>query len=131
MTKPIAIVLAVSIFAMPLSAQQTTVSPSNIVPNKAGFAAVELTFETILAEDSYKLYGEVRSTSQLLSITGDLIEPMMKLGVVPKEVKVLAKFLNANVEFLATSRLMFAAWPARRGIPETFVGVEMTSPVEA
>jgi hypothetical protein len=131
MTTAISIVLVLILFTAPVAAQPTTGNQSKGASDRAGATAVELTFENLLSEDSYKLYGEARNVGQSLNFTGDLIEPMMKLGVAPKELRRLARFLNVNVESLASSRLMFAAWPARKGIPDIFVGVEMPSPEEA
>ncbi len=127
----ISIVLTVILFAAPLLAQQAISSQPKAAAAKTGTAAVEPTFDTLLSADSYEFYGEVRGVRQLLSASGDFLEPLMKLGAAPKELRQLARFLNANVESLTSSHLMFAAWPARKGIPDIFVGVEMPSPEEA
>jgi hypothetical protein len=131
MTKAVSIVFVVILFAARLPAQQVIAGQSKAASERAGTAAVELTFDTLLSADSYEFYGEVRSVGQVVSAGGDFLEPLMKLGAAPKELRQLARFLNANVESLTSSRLMFAAWPARKGVPDMFVGVEMPSPEEA
>ena len=45
--------------------------------------------------------------------------------------KEIAKFLKANSEALATSRLIVVTWPARTGIPSTMAVVEFATPEEA
>jgi hypothetical protein len=93
----------------------------------------EPTFDNLLGFDRYKLYGEVRNVGQLMSTGGaaEIVDPIMKLADPPDEFKSIVKFLKSNAEALATARLMFATWPARTDVPDTFVAIEFASPEEA
>ena len=122
----VVLVVTAGLFAAPLRAQQPA-SPS------ASPTAVGPTFDTLLSADSYKLYAEVRNVGQLLTTggAGEIVEPIIKLASPGPEFNSLLKFLKDNSEQLATSRLMFAAWPARKDIPSTMAAIEFASPAEA
>jgi hypothetical protein len=130
----LALLLVLSTFAAPVLAQHRPSptpppkpAPRNAAPEKA------LTFDNLLAADSYKIYGEVKNVGTLVS-TGslsELIDPIMKLADPPKEFRSLVKFINANAEMLADSRLAFASWPARPGIPRAFFAIELATPEDA
>ena len=96
-------------------------------------AAPEETFDTLLSDDSYKLYLEVRNVGQLLTTggAGEIVEPIIKLADPGPQLKSLVAFLKENAEPLATSRLMFVTWPARTGIPTTLAAIEFATPAEA
>src|SRR5713226_4436084 len=110
LTQLISFFTALALFAAPLSAQQRR-APAPFKPLP--------TFDTLLAADSYELYGEVRNVGQLLSTggAGEIVDPITKLAEPPKEFQSIIKFLKANSEALATSRLLFASSPARPEVP--------------
>ncbi|MGI8898783.1 MAG: DUF3352 domain-containing protein [Pyrinomonadaceae bacterium] len=123
--------LTLLLIAAPLSAQRRRPAPKPSPPAKAAQAA--LSFETLLAADSYKIYGEVRGVGQLLRSTGvnDISDPVMKLAAPPKEFKTLVRWLNSHADALMTSRLMFAGWPSRPRLPQVLVVIEFSSAEEA
>ena len=133
--------LAILLLITPAIAQQkqttTTPTPSSsesaLRAQQAVTKEAEITFDTLLAARSYRIYGEVRMIGQLArsSAVTELIEPARLLGAPPKELTSAIEFLSANAEALATSRLMFAATPARAGLPQNFVAVELASPEDA
>ncbi|MGH9883135.1 MAG: DUF3352 domain-containing protein, partial [Pyrinomonadaceae bacterium] len=90
-------------------------------------------FDTLLAVDSYKIYGEVRGVGQLIRSQGvsDLIDPIMKLAAPPKEFRTLVKWLNAHSEEVITSRMLFASWPTRTKLPQFICAIEFPSAEEA
>jgi hypothetical protein len=92
-----------------------------------------VTFDTLLAVDSYKIYGEVRSIGQLIRSEGskELLDPVMKLTAPPKEFRSLVNWLNARADLLVNSRLLFAAWPSRPKLPDVLVALEFPSVDEA
>ena len=98
-------------------------------------AAVEPapTFDTLLASDSYKIYGEIRGVGQVIgsSSVNELLEPIMKLAGPPKEFKTLVRWLNAHADAVMTSRMLIAGWPRRNNLPEMLVAIEFASPEEA
>src|SRR2546427_8285364 len=120
------------LFAISVCAQDASSTKPKPSPEPAAQAAAP-TFDSLLGADTYKLYGEVRNVGQLLSTggAGEIVDPIMKLADPPKEFKSLVKFLNANAEMLAGSRLMFATWPAKVGLPNAFVAIELSSPEDA
>lgn len=91
------------------------------------------TFETLLAADSYKIYGEVRGVGQLIrsNTVNELLEPVMKLTAPPKEFKTLTKWLNVHADAVMTSRMLVAAWPTAQNVPSLLVAIEFSSPEEA
>ncbi len=98
-------------------------------------AAVEPapTFDTLLASDSYKIYGEIRGVGQVIgsSSVNELLEPIMKLAGPPKEFKTLVRWLNTHADAVMTSRMLIAGWPRRNNLPELLVAIEFASPEEA
>src|SRR5262245_25517353 len=119
--------VTISLFLAPALAQRRNPPPPAKAPaaREAPPQPPDLTFETLLAADRYKLYGEVRNVGTLLNTggVGEIVEPIVKLADPPKEFKSIIKFLKANAEPLATCRLLFAAWPARTDLPGTFVAI--------
>jgi hypothetical protein len=130
--KSVSLMVAIALFAAPLCAQRPA-APAKPPAQRAVTQAPAPTFETLLAVDSYKLYGEVRNVGQLMSTggAGDIIEPIIKLADPGKEFKSIVKFLKGNAEALASTRLLFATWPARTGIPNAFVAIEFPTAEEA
>ena len=128
----VSLLVAMVLFAAPLCAQQPTVTPAKPAPQAAA-PKLDPKFETLLSVDSYKLYGEVRNVGQLMSSggLGEIVDPIIKLADPPKEFSSIIKFLKANAEALASSRLLFATWPARTGIPDAFVAIEFPTAEDA
>lgn len=128
----VSVLLALVLFASPLCAQRP--SPPRPGQTRTAPRLNEIAIEALLAEDSYKVVGEVRNIGQLMNTgggAGEIIEPIMKLADPPNEFRELIKFLNANTEVLSTARLMFATSPARPDIPNAFVAIELPSAAEA
>jgi hypothetical protein len=92
-----------------------------------------VSFDTLLAADSYKLYGEVRAVGQLIRSEGvkDLLDPVTKLTAPPKEFRSIVKWLSTRADTLTTSRLLFAVWPSRPKLPQVLVAIEFPSAEEA
>jgi len=123
----VSLFVAMILFAAPLCAQQPTATPATPASQPQSAAStLDPTFETLLSTDSYKLYGEVRNVGQLMSNggLGEIVDPIIKLAEPPREFNSIIKFLKTNAEALASSRLLFATWPARTGIPDAFVAIE-------
>lgn len=132
----IGLALAVVFFTSPIVAQQRRSAPRKSPAQSAKptpAPAPAPTFDTLLAADSYRVYVEVRSVGQLLRSPAltDLLEPVMKLGGPPKEFKSLLKWLNAQADALAASRMMVATWASREGLPVALMAIEFSSPEEA
>ena len=125
----IAYLVAIVILASPLLAQQRHNPPKK--PAAAPEPAP--TFDSLLADDSYKVYCEIRGVGGLIrsSAVNDLLDPVMKLGGPPREFKTLVKWLNSHADVLAGSRMMVAGWPSRPKLPNVLVAIEFSSPEEA
>jgi hypothetical protein len=141
LSQTLALLISLATFAAPLTAQQqkaaqekpNPAAPPKAAPKTAVAEQPAVMIDSLLAADSYKIYGEVKNVGTLVH-TGafaELIDPVMKLADPPKEFRALVKFLNANAEPLANSKLLFATWPARAGIPNAFFVIELESPEEA
>ncbi len=129
------IVLAVALSAAPLTAQKRGTAPRKPAPAPTVAQPTETipTFDTLLADDSYKVYFEVRGVGQLIrsSAVNDLLEPVMKIGGPPKEFRTALKWLDAHAESLAGSRLFVASWPTQPNLPAVLMAIEFASPEEA
>lgn len=109
----------------------TTQTPIATAANEKAPAA---TFDTLLSADAYGVYAEMRMVGRQASSqeVAALLAPLTLGGSgVPDELTNLYEFLKAHAEHLMTARLMVAAMPARAGLPEALVAVEMPSVEEA
>jgi Protein of unknown function (DUF3352) len=91
------------------------------------------TFDTLLAADSYRIYGEVRSVGQFIksnSVT-EILEPIMKLAGPPKEFRTIVKWLNTHADEVISSRLLFAGWSSSKDMPDALVAIEFATPEDA
>ncbi len=100
---------------------------------KPAVVVSEPTLDTLLAADSYKIYGEVRGVGQLIrsNSVNDILEPVMKLAGPPKEFKSLVKWLNTHADEVMTSRILVATWPTAKDVPDVVVAVEFATAEEA
>src|SRR5947208_12192504 len=115
-------------FSFPANAQQrrTTAKPiSRISPSTQAAP----TFETLLADDSFKIYAEIRGVGQLIrsNSLSELVDPVMKLAALPKEFKTLFKWLNAHADDLMSSRMLVAVWPTASNVQDALVALEFDS----
>lgn len=124
--------LIVFLLATPLNAQRRRPSPPKPQP-PAQPTQPAPTFDTLLATDSFKIYGEVRGVGQWLrsGAVNDILDPIMSFSSPPKEIKTLVKWLISQSEALATSRLMIAGLPSRPKLPNVLVAIEFASAEEA
>lgn len=124
--------VAFLLVAAPLAAQQKrppaprkppVVQPPEPVP----------TFDTLLTDESYKVYSEVRNVGALVhsQAFNDLLEPVIKLAAPPKEFKSVVKWLKAHAEALADSRMFVASWPSRTTLPSILIAIDFASADEA
>jgi hypothetical protein len=136
--RSLSLVLILGIVFLPICAQQpASPTPTQRKPAPAARSvapsAAGATIDTLLAADSFKVYGEVKNVGQVLRSgnIADLIDPIMKLADPPKEIKLLVKFANAHAESLSTARMVIAAWPAKRGLPQALMVIELSSADDA
>lgn len=118
-------------------AKPPAAAPTTRTTTAAASAANErtpaATFDTLLSADAYGVYAEVRMVGRQAASQeiAQLIAPLTLGGGAPPELLNLYEFIKANAEPLTTARLMFATMPARAGLPEVLVAVEMPSVEEA
>ncbi len=126
------LLLTIVLIASPLSAQRRR-APAPKPPPSVQPAQPAPTFDTALAAGSYRIYGEVRGLGQLLrsSDVNDLLDPAIKLVTPPKEFKALVKWLDSQADALMSSRLLFAASPARPKLPQALMIIEFPSAEDA
>lgn len=126
------IVIAISMSA---AAQQKRQTPARTQPQAAPTPAPTPppTFDTLIAADTYRVYGEVRSVGQLIrsNSVNELLEPILKLAAPPKELRTVIKWLNLHADDVMSSRMLIASWSSAQGFPETVIAIEFASPAEA
>jgi hypothetical protein len=85
--------------------------------------------EELLSADSYGVYVEVRKIGTLAQ--GEEIKTALGalrlFGDETKQVTELFGFVSENAEVLADSRAVVAAMPARRGLPQSMLALELPS----
>lgn len=125
------LLLIIILLASPIAAQQKRQAPRRPAP--APVAEPAVTFDTLLTEDSYRIYSELRNVGQLVRSTGvnDLLEPIIKLSEPPKEFQTLLKWINSHAEALATSRIFVASWPTKPKLPMVLIAVDFSTVDEA
>lgn len=126
------ILLILGLLVSNISAQRRRPTAPKPQPSAPAVASVT-SLDTLLAVDSYKIYGEVRGVGQLFRSAGvsDVLEPVLKLAAPPKELKALISWLGSQADALMTARLMLAVWPARPRLPQLLFAVEFSSSEEA
>lgn len=127
------LVLTFSLLSSPLAAQNKRNTGSKKSPARVVVKEPLPTFDTLLAANSYKIYGEIRGVGQLTRSAGvnELLDPLMKFAAPPKEFQSLVKWLNSHADELMTSRLLFASWPTRPKLPQFLCAIEFASEEEA
>jgi hypothetical protein len=97
-------------------------------------AEPDISIEEMLAADTYSAYTEVRRVGTLAQ-TEELKTAVASLGlyggVETKPLTDLYKFVLDNAEALGESRFFAAYMPARVGVPQVLVAVELESPEAA
>ena len=131
---PLICLLLISTAVTPIAGQQkrrTTEKPPAKSP--AAPAPAPVTLDTLIAANSFKIYGEVRSVGQIIrsSAANDVLEPILRLGGPPKEFRNLVGWLRNHADDLMTSRLLVAAWPNLKDVPDVVIAIEFASPEEA
>lgn len=134
MRSAVALMLLISFTAAPVLAQKPVPKPA-VETNAPAQQQVEvnISFDALVAADSYKVYAEVRSIGQQVRSGGllEVLEPVRLAEGSPKDFKTLVNFLTANADALLGARLYLATTPVRSGIPDTFFALELSSPDEA
>ena len=129
------LLLLLTILPITTLAQQKRQPPPRPQPKATPAPAPEPTptFDTLLPANSYTIYAEVRGAGQLVrsNAVNELLEPVLKLAGPPKEFKSIVKWLNAHADELMTSRLLVAAWPTKKDLPQSIIAVEFASAEEA
>src|ERR1700737_6984 len=94
------LLLLVFLLAATSGLAQQKRTPAKIPQKTAATAQPAPTFDTLLASNRYKIYGEIRGVGQVIrsSSVNELLEPIMKLAAPPKEFKALVKWLNTHAD---------------------------------
>lgn len=125
----ISVVVTLILLTSPILAQKRGAAPRKPAP----VPEVAPTFDTLLAEETYRIYSEMRNVGQVVRspAANDLLQPLMKIAGVPKEFKTIIKWIDAHGEALATSRMFVASWPVKPALPQMLMAVEFSTPEEA
>ncbi|MDQ5844028.1 MAG: DUF3352 domain-containing protein [Acidobacteriota bacterium] len=127
----ISVAVALILLASPILAQRRPAAPKKPVP--VPVPEVAPTFDTLLAEETYRIYGEIRNVGQVARspAVNDLLQPLIKIVGAPKEFKTIIKWINSHGEALASSRMFVASWPVKPAFPQLLMAVEFPTPDEA
>jgi len=137
---PLNLLLTISLLATSSAGQQkrrlpekTPAKPPAAPAPAPAPATPAATFDTLLSASSYKIYGEVRGVGQLVKsgAVTDVLDPFLKLGGPDKEFVEIVNWLKHHADQLTTSRLLVAAWPTFKDVPNAVVAIEFASPEEA
>ena len=131
-TRPtVAVLLVLIALTATTFAQQKRQTPAKPQPKAAPVPPP--TFDTLVPAESYTLYGEVRGVGQLVqsNAINEALEPILKLAGPPKEFRRIVKWLHEHADEVMTSRLLVAAWPINKDLPEGIVAIEFASAEEA
>jgi hypothetical protein len=87
----------------------------------------------LLAADSYRVYGEVRSVGQLIKSpsVNEILEPILKLAGPPKEFRTVVKWLNTHADEVMSSRMIVGVSSSGKDIPAALVAIEFASAEDA
>jgi hypothetical protein len=135
---PTLIVSSIIVIVLSMSAaaaQQKRQTPARTQPQAAPTPAPTPppTFDTLIAAETYRVYGEVRSVGQLIksNSVNEILEPILELASPPKELRTVVKWLNLHADDVMSSRMLIATWSSAQGFPETVMAIEFASPAEA
>ena len=122
--------LFVLILLTPAVAQRRAPRPK---PAPKTVAVPSASFDNLLSADTYKIYVEVRNVGQLINSSSftEMLEPVIRLAAPPKQFRTAVKWLTAHADSVTTSRLMIAAWPTAKNVPNVLVAIEFDTSEEA
>ena len=128
----LALVLLLAATASAQQKGQTPPKPEKVTPAPAA-PTPPPTFDTLLAANTYRIYGEIRSVGQLVKSNSiqEILEPILTLAGPPKEFRNVVKWLNLHAEEVMTSRMLIALEPAATKVPATLFAIEFASADEA
>lgn len=131
---PLTLLLTISLLATSVAGQQkrrTTEKTAAKPP--AAPAPAPATFDTLLSADSYKVYAEIRGVGQFIksNAVNEVLDPILKFDKPDEQFADFINWLKSHAEPLMTSRLLVAAWPTFKDVPDAVVAIEFSSPEEA
>lgn len=133
-TRPtVAALLLLTFLTITTVAQQKRPASAKPQPKPAAAPVPPPTFDTLVPDDMYTIYGEVRGVGQLVrsNVITETLEPILKFAGPPKEFKTMVKWLIAHSDELMTSRLLVATGTVAKDMPEALIAIEFESPEEA
>jgi hypothetical protein len=131
---PLACLLIISTaFAIPVAGQKRRGPDKPAVKTPAAPAPAPVTLETLLAADSYNVYAEVRGVGQLVrsNAATEVLDPVLKLGGPPQNFIDIVTWLKSHADDLMTSRLLIAADPSFKEVPDAVIAIEMATADDA
>ncbi|HZH30264.1 MAG TPA: hypothetical protein VEY11_05835 [Pyrinomonadaceae bacterium] len=133
--------VALALLIVPVPAQRPAPKPAAPAANTtsppqtpAAEQSPSATFDTLLSADAYGIYAEVRAVGRNAASQEivQLLAPLsLEKGSAPDDWLKLYEFAKSHADELMSARLMIAAMPARAGLPEMLLAVEMPSVEEA
>src|SRR5688572_6378575 len=108
-----------TISALPAVAQKrpaTTRKP----PPPAQVAEPVESLDTLLADEQYRIFSEVRNVGTLVRSQAftEFLEPLVQFAEAPKQFSTVLNWIKAHAEPLAGSRLSMVSWPSKNTLPQ-------------
>src|SRR5918993_3426658 len=121
-----------TISALPVVAQRRPATPRKAPPPAQVAEPVE-SLETLLADEQYRIFSEVRNVGTLVrsQAFNDYLEPVVQFAEAPKQFSTVLKWIGSHAELLAGSRLAIVSWPSKKTIPEFVISIELASTADA
>ena len=115
----------------PASGQKRS-GPVRKAPSPAVVEPV-VSFDTLLADEQYRIYSEVRNVGTLVRSQGfnDLLGPLVHFAEPPQQFSTVLNWIKAHGELMGGSRLCAASWPSKNTLPNFVVAIELASPADA
>lgn len=139
----IAILLTLLLVLTPAIGQQRTApvpSKSPAQQREAGAPArvadaleTDVSFDTLVAAESYAVYLEVRRIGQLAGSRefNELLETFTALAAPPKELADTIEFFKTHAEALENAQMLVASMPTQPGLPQAIGAIQLSSVEEA
>ena len=121
-----------TISAMPAVAQRRPATPRKAPPPAQVAEPVE-SLDTLLADEQYRIFSEVRNVGTLVrsQAFNEFLEPLVQFVEAPEHFSRVLNWMRAHAELLAGSRLCMVSWPSKKTLPEFVISIELASAADA
>ena len=121
-----------TISALPVAAQRRPATTRKAPPPAQVAEPVE-SLDTLLADEQYRIYSEVRNVGTLVrsQAFNEFLEPLVQFAGTPEQFATVLNWIKAHAELLAGSRLCVVSWPSKNTLPQFVFAIELASTADA